>query len=532
MTENLQMEFLRSAKILSVLTLLSRILGLIRDMIIAAVLYPVSDALYLAWTLPNLFRKLFGEGALSSAFIPIFIRVLNRSGAGSAFLLARRVITCISLCLLCLVAFLVALTYILPTEWLLPLFGNSLEKMERTLPLARILLPYLLIVCVIAQCQGVLNSLQRFFVPALSPIILNITWIIAALLAGYAVMGDHSKKALLIAAGIMVGGIFQLILFGGALKRERFPLKPSFTFKDADFKEVIVTMVPMALGVSAVQINVLVDRGVVSSMVPTDGGVTHLFLGHRLMQFPFALIGVALTTAAFPLFAKLFTAGDRKGFKENLAGALRINFFLSIPAAAGLALLARPVISLFFQRGDFTGEGTEATAAALLGYAVGIPFLSALLLLTRAFYAMGRWKQPLVVSACMVAVNILLDLVLVGPFAEAGVAAATSIAAVLQSAVLFILLRNRIGPLGGRTLFRGMLSTVLLTAGLCAVVAWSLWWIGPEQDAENPVVKGVRVFLPLILGMAVYLLPARWICRFELDKLWEALKRRREPLEP
>ena len=315
MGQDIQMEFLRSAKILSILTLLSRILGLVRDMITAAVLYPVTDALYLAWTIPNLFRKLFGEGALSSAFIPVFTRVLTRAGVNPAFMLARRVITGISLCLLCFVGLLLAATYLLPPEWIVRLFGNSPEKMDQTLSLARILLPYLIIVCVIAQCQGVLNSLQRFFIPALSPIILNIAWIVAALLAGYVLMGDPSKKALIIAAGIMVGGLFQLLLFGMALKRERFPLRPSFKFKNEDFREVMAKTVPMALGVSAVQINVLVDRGVVSSLVSTDGGVTHLFLGHRLMQFPFALIGLALTTAAFPLFAKLFANGDWKLFE-------------------------------------------------------------------------------------------------------------------------------------------------------------------------------------------------------------------------
>ncbi len=522
------MEFLRSAKILSILTLASRVLGLFRDMITTYVLPAASaDSLYLAWTIPNLFRKLFGEGALSSAFIPAFSRVLPRAGGGAASLLARRVFTFIALCLSALVVFLIGLSYLAPEAWLLPFFSGDRGKMAQTLDLMRILLPYLVIICVIAQCQGVLNVMKEFFIPALSPIILNVAWIVGALLAGYGMITGEVERTLFIAMGIMAGGVLQFLLFGFALKKRGFSLRPSFHIKNPVFREVMATTLPMALGVSAVQVNILIDRGVVYTMVPGDGGVTHLFLGNRLMQFPFALIGLALTTAVFPLLARLSAKGDRKGMKKNLGGALRINFFLSIPAAVGLSLLAHPTISLFFQRGAFTPADTDATAAALLGYVVGIPFLSSVMLLTRAFYAMSHWRRPLLISGFIVAVNIVLDLLLVGPFAEAGVALATSICAVLQSAILFAALRNRIGPMGGMTIFKAILRTFVLTAVLAGAVAGVGWILGPAGEGDSLLGRGGRVFLPLAVGMACYLIPARWICRFEFDSLMEAFKRRR-----
>jgi putative peptidoglycan lipid II flippase len=444
-----------------------------------------------------------------------------------AFLLARRVITTLGLFLMALVALFILVTLILPDQWLLPFFDGDTARMDQTLRLTWILLPYLLVVCTIAQCQGVLNSLKEFFLPALSPIVLNASWILAAVLAGFVLFQEGRSRVFFIAAGIMMGGLFQLLLFAYALRRKQFSLRPSLDRKDPDFQRVMRTMLPMIVGVSAVQLNVLVDRTVAFTLIPGDGGVTHLFIGNRLMQFPFALIGVALTTAVFPLLAQLSAAGDRTGMKKNLAGALRINFFLSLPAAAGLALLAHPIITLFFQRGEFTPDRTGATAMALLGYVLGIPFLTSVMLLTRAFYAMGEWRRPVGVSVCLVGVNIVLDLVLVGPFAEAGVASATSLVAVLQAATLFYLLRRRMGPLGGRDIFKGVLRTLGSTALLGVAVGLALACFGPARGEDSLLIKSFRVFLPLIVGLVLYLILARKVNPFEWSQMRAVLFRKR-----
>jgi putative peptidoglycan lipid II flippase len=522
------MEFLRSAKILSFLTLMSRVLGLIRDMITTAVLSAgLCDALILAWTLPNVFRNLFGEGALSSAFIPVFNRVLKKESLEQAFLLARRVITSIGLFLIGLVVLLIGLSFLIPEAWLLTSFGDNREKLAETLRLGRILLPYLAVVCVIAQCQALLNSLKEFFLPALSPIVLNATWIVAAALAGFVIADESMDRALFIAVGIMCGALFQALLFAAALRRKQFPMKPALSFKDQHFKRVLATTGPMILGVSAVQLNVLVDRWMASAFIPGDGGVTHLYVGNRLMQFPFALIGVALSTALFPLLARLAADGDSDGMKENLRAALRISFFLSIPAAVGLWLLGDPILTLFFQRMEFTADRIEGALAALRGYALGVPFLISAMLATRLFYAMEKWMQPVLLSIALVGVNLVLDLLLVGPYAEGGVAAATSIVAFIQAAVLLLLLRRSIGRLGGSIMLRSIVKTLGMTLCLAAAVLGSAWLLGPADPDESLVMRTLRVFVPLLAGLAVFLIPARWICRFEWTHLMDALRRRR-----
>lgn len=523
------MEFLRSAKILSVMTLMSRIFGLIRDMITTAVLSAgLCDALILAWTLPNVFRNLFGEGALSSAFIPVFSRVLKKEGVEKAFLLAQRIISFLSLILFSILAIMIGISFLIPRDALMSVFDGTEEELDTLLSLMRILLPYLAIACLIAQCQGILNSLKKFFIPALSPILLNVTWIVTAIAAGRLVFEVESNRAIFLACGIMLGGLLQMALFVLALAGQRFRFKPSLTMSDPDFKQVIATMLPMILGVSAVQLNVLIDRYVAFQFIVDDGAVSNLFVGNRLMQFPFALIGVALSTAIFPLLSRLAADDNFDAMKENLRAALRISFFLSIPAAVGLWLLAHPTLVLFFQRGEFTPDRVAGTTNALIGYVVGIPFLICSMLLTRVFYAMGAWRRPVQISCALVAVNITLDLVLVRPFAEAGVSAATSIVAVIQSLLLGIFLRRMIGRLGGSKVLKGMARTFVLTLILGVTVWGCLKLFGTAQDDDPFGLKAARLFVPLFAGLAVYLIPARRFCRFEWEKLMEALARRKK----
>ncbi|MBU0755553.1 MAG: murein biosynthesis integral membrane protein MurJ [Planctomycetes bacterium] len=521
------MEFLRSAKMISVLTLISRVLGLIRDMVTTAVLGAgVCDALILAWTLPNVFRNLFGEGALSSAFIPVFNRVMEQESRARAFLLARRVITCLGLLLLGLVLALISASYLVPREWLLSAFGGDVERLDETVRLARILLPYLAIICVIAQFQALLNSLKVFFLPALSPILLNAAWIVAALLAGFCFFENDSDRAFFIALGIMAGALIQILLFVFTLRKHRVPMMPSLQFKDRHFIRVMATTGPMILGVSAAQLNMLVDRMMASAYIP-PGGVTHLYVGNRMMQFPFALIGVALSTAIFPLLARLSAIGDREGIKENVRAALRISLFLSVPAAVGLWLLAHPILDLFFQRLAFTPDRVNGAVAAMKGYVPGIPFLITAMLLTRVFYAMEKWKAPVVVSLVLVGVNFLLDRLLVDAYAEGGVAAATSIVAFLQAAALFLLLRRSIGRLGGTLMLQSLLKTTALTGVLAAGVLAATWSLDGTLIGNGLDTKVISVLIPLLVGLLLFLVPARRLCSFEWKNLMEAFSKRK-----
>lgn len=520
------MEFLKSAKVVSALTFASRIFGLVRDIGTTAILSTRhTDALFLAWTIPNLFRKLFGEGALSSAFIPAFVRVQGNGTADRLKAFTSNVITTLTMVLSALMALFLVLSFLVPESWLLPLFQGSAEKMSDTLALARILIPYMLVSCVIAQFQGILNSLKEFTVPALAPILLNVVWIAATALA--AVFADDSgARVFIISWGILFAGAMQVALFVPSLARHGLVPRFHVDWKDKDFRGVIAMTAPMVVALSANQLNVLVDRLVVQAYVPGDGGVTHLYVGIRLMQFPLALIGIALVTAVFPLLARLSSAGDREGMKRNLNGAIRINLFLSIPAMAGLAVLAEPIIRLLFERGNFDASDTAETCRALIGYTAGLPFLSTVMLLTRAFYSMGRWKAPLYSGAILVVLNVALDFILVVPLAEAGVALATSFTVAVQALVLFIILRRGVGKLGGTTLVSGALRSCVLSVFLGAVVFAADQILGGMDVADGFLWRVARVGLPILAGMVVYFLPARILCPFEFNSIVDAFRSR------
>ena len=521
------MNVLRAASVVSSLTFLSRILGLARDMLTTRFLPSFyTDALFLAWTLPNMLRKLFGEGALSSAFIPAFAKVRRQGDEERLRGFVSAVITTLFLVLLAASGIALVLTWVLPEAWLLPLFQGDRESLAETLRLARILLPYMAIVCVIAQFQGVLNSFEIFAAPALAPIVLNAVWI-AAVAGGYFLAPeDAAWRAGFLCFAILTGGMLQLLIFLPSLRRCGMIPRPRLRFDGPEFREVIVHTLPMALALSAVQVNILVDRMVARAYVPGDGGVTHLFIGNRIMQFPLALIGVALTTAVFPLLARLSSEGDRSGVRSTLSEAVRINLFFSIPSMAGLFLLAGPTVALFFQWDEFSAGDTQATARALIGYAAGIPFLSTVMLLTRAFYVLGRWRAPLYVSASLVGLNVALDFILVGPLAEAGVALATSIATALQAGILFILLRRILGRLGGRAIADGSLRAGVLTLLLAAAVYGVQALIGVlEPCAPGGLPDRIlRVLLPMAAGMLVYLAPAALVCRREFGFLLDAVR--------
>lgn len=528
------MDFLRAAGVVSMLTFFSRVLGLVRDMVTTAFLSAFyTDALFLAWTIPNMFRKLFGEGALSAAFIPAFARVRQRESAQALREFASSVITALFLILVVIVALLLLLSWLLPDAWILPLFQGDARSMEETLLLGRILLPYMIIVCVIAQFQGILNSCGVFSIPALAPMILNFIWIAAAAAAFFflpdgANSGDGimSGRALVICCAILGGGFVQAALFLPSLGKRSMIPKPCFRFKDKAFREVMARMIPMALALSAVQVNILVDRMVVRMYVPGDGGVTHLFLGNRLMQFPLGLIGIALTTVVFPLLARLSSEGDRKGVRDNLSTAIRINLFLSIPAMAGLIVLAEPIVSLFFEREAFTAADTMGTSAALVGYSVGIPFLSLVMLLTRAFYVVDRWKTPLYTAASLVLLNVVLDFALVHPLGETGVALATSITTFVQAGLLFLFLRRLLGRLGGFAILSGAIRSAALTILLCLSVLWLLDILGADDGKKGLLFQIVCVALPMGAGLLVYLVPARLVCPSEFRCIADAFRGR------
>lgn len=518
--------FLRSARIVSLLTLASRVLGLVRDAAMAHVLGAgaVQDALTYAWTIPNAFRKLFGEGALSSAFVPVFSRVHEQQGRQAAGRLARELVTLLGLGLTALAALLALGLGLLPDAWLSRALGDGqLEKAQLTLSYLQLLLPYLVVICVIAQFMAVLNALDEFAVPSMAPILLNLIWIAGVGVAAWWGQGREStfdlraRQGYVVVGAILLAAVVQFAWHLPALSRLGVAYRPVWPRLSPELRQVGLGMGPMLLAMGSAQINLLVDRTIAQAALP-DGSTSHLYYGLRLQQFPMGLVTTALATTVFPAMSRLMARDDRSGAVATAGLALRTNLLVALPATAGLVMLGRPIVSLLFESGAFDAEDARLTSEALAGYAWGIPFLGTVMLLQRACYAAGDARLPLAAGLAAVAVNLGLDLALVGPFGSQGLALATSISAVVAAGWLLWGVRRRLVAGSGERLLSGLLPALTVSLLLSAVVAVTDPALAGVLEPGRAA-AGVRVLVGTLVGLAVFALSAPRLCPHE----WEAL---------
>jgi putative peptidoglycan lipid II flippase len=531
--------FLRSARTVTMLTMLSRVLGLVRDQLTAALLGAgaVSDALTWAWTIPNAFRRLFGEGALSSALVPVFSRVLEKDGKPRAREMANQVVSTLAVFLLIFSLALAGLVALVPPDAAARWLSMDAEKARLTLGYTELLLPYLAIICVIAQFMAVMNALGEFAIPASASVILNLVWsggVAAAwLLWGAARAGTGADprpaQGFLIAGAILVSGVLQFLWHLPGLRRLGVGFRFTAPRRTPELREVMLLMGPMLLGMGASQLQVIVDRTIALAFLD-DGGTTHIYYGLRLMQFPQGLVTAALVSAVFPTLARLSARGESQAVAATTGLALRVNTLLTLPAAAGLIVLAQPIVQLLLQHGEFRPENTAPTAQALAGFALGIPAAGAVMVLTRAFYAVGDVRTPVRIGLWTVALNVVLALLLVGPLEELGLALATSAASILTAGLLLWSFRKRTKLPPGQGLLHGLQPLLLLTVAMGAAVwlldAGLLRLLPPTLLGSATVAVGLRVALGIGVGAVLYLLLAVRLCPQEWAALRPLLRRR------
>jgi len=515
----------RSAGIVGTATLASRLLGLVRDQVLAY-LFGASnamDAFNVAFRIPNLMRDLFAEGAMSAAFVPTFTKRLTLQGKAAAWRVGNQLVNA----LLIITGSFVLLGIVFAEPLVRLLAGSYADvpgKLELTVFLTRILLPFLTLVAVAAAVMGMLNSLHRFFTPALSPIMVNVGIIgsVVLLVPLMPRFGLHPITA--VAIGAIVGGIGQLALQLPSLYREGYRYRPRFNPADPGLHEILGLIGFGTIAGAAVQINLLVNM--VLATGEGAGAVSWLSYAFRVMYLPIGIFGVSIATATLPAVARHAAQNSTEGIRSTISGSLRMMLVLNVPALVGLIVLAEPIVALIFERGSFLPSDTASTTAALVFYAPGLVGYSAVRIAVPCFYAMRNSLTPTLVSVGAVVLNIVLNLVLVRVMGFRGLALGTSIVALGNALVLLVLLHRRLGGLDVRSILETGAKIILASTLMGGAVLTSHAWIIDVLPGADLVHRLVQVFGSIAVGLVVLAVGAKILRIAEWNDVWRTLSRR------
>ena len=517
----------RSAGLISVATMASRVLGVAREMVLAAFFGASGgmemDAFNVAFRVPNLLRDLFAEGAMTAAFVPTFTRTLTTEGREAAWRLGNLVVNALLLITGALVAIGIVFAYPI-THAIAPWFADTPGKIELTTQLTRIMLPFLATVAVAVAMMGMLNSLRRFFIPALSPAMFNVATIFCAFALVPVLPRVGLSPIVAIAIGTVVGGVGQIALQWPVLRKEGFHYRPVVDFKDPGLKEVLRLMGPGTLGLAAVQINVFVNTYLATSQ--EQGAVSWLNYAFRLMYLPIGLFGVSIATAALPEIARRATENDRIGMQRTISSALRMMLMLNVPATVGLIALAHPIVALLLQRGHFRPHDTDATAAALLFYAPGLLGYSAVKIASPSFYSLGDSRTPVTVSVIAVLTNLTINLLLVRVMGYRGLALGTALAAMFNAGMLLWLLRRRLGGLEERRVLIAFVKISAASAAMGAAAFLTSSWLASLMPPTNSLSRAIQLGTAIGVGVVVLVAAARLLRLAEFDEAFDRVLRR------
>ncbi len=496
----------------SAATFLSRVLGLIRDQVFAALFGAgtAADAFNMAFRVPNLVRDLFAEGAMSASFVPTFTEWRAKHGDEAAWALARQLMST----LLAVLLALCALGWVFAPHIVGLMaggFGAVPGKLDLTVLLTRIMLPFLPAVALAAAAMGMLNARGVFFLPALAPALLNVGMIVFGLALIPVCRAWGWPVITGMAAGVVLGGVLQFACQLPALGRLGFRWRLEWPTWHPGVRQVALLMLPATVGLAATQLNVFVSQAIAASF--REGSVSWLQYAFRLMQLPIGLFGVAVATVSLPALSRAAVRGDLPGVRATLSESVRLVFLLTVPSALFLAVLARPVIALLFQHGRFHAGDTFATGDALVMYCIGLPAFAAVGIFTRAFYALGDTRTAVRATFVAVGVNLVLNLLFVGPFASLGLAhrglaLATSVTSLMNLGQLAYLLRGRLGGVDGARLFRSLARITLASIIPAALILVVITALG-DISAQPVVTRAAVVAACGIGGLAVLALTLR-----------------------
>jgi putative peptidoglycan lipid II flippase len=527
----------RATGVVGIAILCSRVLGLIREVVFAALFGAGRnlDAFLMAFRVPNMLRDLFAEGALSTAFITTFSKRIATEGDASAWRLASKVatLTVVFMSAVTLLGILFAPQLIDVMTW----WSWSPEKTAITILLTRIMWPFILLVSLAALVMGMLNAKHVFGMPAMASSFFNLGSIVGGVALCYWIdpqtdwrhphFGERGLIGL--AIGTLIGGLLQLIVQLPSLGRVGFKFRPDFNWRDPGVRIILALMGPATIAASAVQINVLVNSGFAARL--GDGPVSWLNIAFRLMQLPLGIFGVAVATVTLPLVSRSAAIGNTAGFRSALAHSIRLVLLLTIPAAIGLVILAEPIIRLIYEHGRFTPEATHQTALALRFYAIGLAGYSADKVLAPAFYAMDRRYIPMFVTLTSIAINFLLNwfLTFYLHWGHRGLAFSTSIVAITNFFFLYSMMRHYTGRLetGAMLLTIGkLLLAGAALAGICGL-AWVFFF---STHAHVPVWQNaIAILITVAFGAGTFFGAAYMLRVAEVHDVVELLQRKLRP---
>jgi putative peptidoglycan lipid II flippase len=506
----------KAAGVMSAATFISRILGYIKDMILARFFGATAsaDVFFVAFRIPNLLRELFAEGSISSAFIPVLTEYQTKQGKEEAGRLVRAVFIFILILvgIICVLGIIFAPAIV---SAIAPGFLSDPEKFSNTALLTRIMFPFLLFISLASLVMGALNTRGVFFIPALAPALLNIVTIISVL----ALASRFANPIISVAIGVTAGGFVQFLFQVPSFFKQGYSLKIQisdlrFKIWHPGLKKIGLLILPATAGLAVIQINIFISTILASYLA--EGSITYLYYSMRLIQFPIGIFGVAMGMAVLPALSEHAVKGEMNKLKEDFSFALRLLFFITVPAMIGLIALNVPIVSALFQRGRFEYAATIGTSDALIFYSTGIWAMVGVRIVTATFYSLQDTKTPVKIAASAMVINILMSLILMGPMKHNGLAFANSIAAGCNFLMLFYFLRKRLGGIGttriASSFAKTMLASLIMGIAGWLIVRSEIWTLSGHSMQKAGYLSGA-----IIICAFIYFAICRILKSEELD---------------
>ncbi|MBF0556474.1 MAG: murein biosynthesis integral membrane protein MurJ [Nitrospirae bacterium] len=510
----------RSAFSMTAATTISRLLGFVRDMIVALFLGAsgLSDSFFVAFRVPNLLRELFAEGSMSSGVIPVLSQYNATKGQPAVAALVRVAFTFIVILsgLVCLAGILFAPQIV---NLIAPGFSSNPAKFTQTVLLARIMVPFLFFVSISAIVMGALNSRKIFFVPAMASAWFNVG-IISSIAVLYFGLAD---RAIAVAIGVTIGGFFQFASQVPTFYKNEFSLKPSFNFRHPGLKQIGLLILPATLGTAVSQFNIFIST-ILASYLPT-GSITYLYYAMRLIQFPVGVFGVAMGMAVLPSLSEHAARGDFDSLTKDFTFSLKLLFSITIPSMIGLISLSEPIVNVLFQHGHFDYQAVRGTTTALLCYCAGIWAMVGVRVVASTFYSMQDTKTPVRAAAFTLIINITISIILMQHLSFAGLALANAISSSANFLILFYFLDKKLKHIAVRGIVWSFMKTLLASLSM-GIAGWYLVNFRQWDSSGHVLVKSL--YLTFIIGVctAIYFAAAYMLKSEEVDYMAKTIKRK------